>query len=1643
VKTRLFIILVVSVLLVSFGFVVPVSANGLGPIVNGSFETGNYTGWTLSELYLNQMDAEDGTFGIAEDGETIYYGSLTWDFHDELDVTQWSEGLPITYNATDGNYLAYILVNASQHLRMYQDITLDAGATNLTWDMWYTNHDLYFDPGYQYLAVYLRDTDDNIIETLFKTTQGVDDPSIPMTSFSADISAYAGETVRLDIEQGQYNFYFDSAFDDFAIAGGANPIVNGSFETGNYTGWNLLEWTVPSPAYPYNGTFGIAANGETINYDDSTWDFHDEVYVTQESPGLPITYNATDGSYLAYMLTNYGEVLRMYQDITLSPDATTLTWDMWYTNHPGSFDPEDQFLAVCLRDTDDNIIETLFKTAEGIDPDSIPMTSFSRDISGYAGTTVRLDIESAQIYGCLDAAFDNFAIEGAITGGKLFMVDGYNSTIYELDPSTGAVLNTISTPTATDGGGDGLAYGNGRMFFSTIGSDTIYEIDPSDGDIINQFGLLPKVAVYGAEEASWNADVQAKLTSTGLFSQVDAFTVVSGDPTPTLAELQEYDAVLVYSDWEFGNSTAIGDVLADYVDAGGGVVLATFAFWDPAGYGGGVGGRISTEGYLPFSQNAQDDGTNLTLVADQPSHPILSGVTSFNGGLSSYFNTVNLTENAYLVAHWSNDVPLIAVKEPMTEGAGCVVGLNFVPVSSDMMSEYWDSSTDGDLLMANSLLFAAAGETAEIEIDALGFSGDKLYALEYGSNATIHVLHPDTGASITVLEPGIPLVGGLTFAGTYGSLFVSNSGGEQLPSFGMTNQGFEDGNFAGWDVYTGSSGNASVNTTWESPNGANYTAAGGGYFALLQNGAQNESTYISQNFTVNEGDVIGGWAFFSTEENPIVDPGFNDQCSVDIMDSSTLVDRVFFADTYDANWPDTPWTYWSWTANSTGTYTLVARVVNIGDDKYPSYMGLDIPLEQPSTIYEINAETGAVLNSFPAAAGSGFELYGLGFSSTRNTLFLGFYGSNMIYEVDPDTGWVINSFAGPAEGTAISALAADECGVSPSTPEADFYASQITVCVGAQIDFFDDSTGTYDSWFWDFGDGSNSTDENPSHTYTSAGNYTVSLTISDGYGDDTETKNDYITVSPQPVANFHATATDFCANATMDFFDDSSGTYDSWFWDFGDGSNSTAQNPSHAYASAGNYTVSLTVSNCCCSHTETKSDYITVRPRPEADFHASDTTICANVAVNFTDDSTGVLDAWYWDFGDGSYSTDQNPSHTYASAGNYTVILGVNNDWCDDVETKINYITVLAQPVANFHASDTSPCVDVEIDFFDESTGGYDNWFWDFGDGSNSTDPNPSHTYSTAGNYAVSLTISNGCGSDTETKNSYIEVLPLPEADFHASNITICANVGIDFFDDSTGTCNSWYWDFGDGSNSTDPNPSHTYSTAGNYTVSLTISNGCGSDTETKNSYIEVLPLPEADFHASDTSPSANVTINFTDDSTGTYDSWYWDFGDGSNSTLQNPSHNYTSVGNYTVSLTISNGCGDDTETKVNYIQVISGYSVDIDIKPGVFPNSINLRSKGKLVSVAILTTPGFNASIVDPSTVEFAGAAPVKWEMVDVPEVLDSRGRKYIGDGDTDLLLYFKIGELQLTSASTEATLTGETFGGVPIQGTDSVSVV
>lgn len=248
----------------------------------------------------------------------------------------------------------------------------------------------------------------------------------------------------------------------------------------------------------------------------------------------------------------------------------------------------------------------------------------------------------------------------------------------------------------------------------------------------------------------------------------------------------------------------------------------------------------------------------------------------------------------------------------------------------------------------------------------------------------------------------------------------------------------------------------------------------------------------------------------------------------------------------------------------------------------------------------------------------------------------------------------------------------------PGVPSAAFSASPLSGPAPLAVQFTDQSTGNITSWHWDFGDGSTSTEQNPIHTYTSPGVYTVTLTVSGPGGSDTETKPNYITVNhPAPTADFTASPTSGTAPLAVQFTDQSTGDIMAWDWLFGDGHKSGARHPLHTYESAGTYTVSLTVTGPGGSDTETKPDYISVStPPPVANFSASPLSGVAPLTVSFTDQSTGEITAWLWDFGDGSTSTQQNPTHTYDTPGTYTVTLTVTGPGGSDSFSRANYITV-------------------------------------------------------------------------------------------------------------------------------------------------------------------------------------------------------------------------------------------------------------------------------------------------------------------------------------------------------------------------------
>ena len=535
----------------------------------------------------------------------------------------------------------------------------------------------------------------------------------------------------------------------------------------------------------------------------------------------------------------------------------------------------------------------------------------------------------------------------------------------------------------------------------------------------------------------------------------------------------------------------------------------------------------------------------------------------------------------------------------------------------------------------------------------------------------------------------------------------------------------------------------------------------------------------------------------------------------------------------------------------------------------------------------------------------------------------GDYSNMVIDPIDDHTFWYTSQHVGSGDSqkTKIASI------VFPgSVLMANFSATPLSGMAPLEVAFSDLSTGAILSWAWDFGDGGTSVLQNPVHTYTNAGIYTVSLTITDSQDTDSEIKTNYIQVSgPNPVADFSGTPTSGTSPLEVSFTDLSINAVTSWTWDFGDGGASVLQNPVYIYQNAGIYTVSLTVSGPDGTDTEIKTDYITVSAAaPVADFTGFPTLGLPPLDVTFTDLSTNEIDTWAWSFGDGGTSVAQHPMHTYLNEGVYTVTLTVSGPGGTDTEIKTEYITIAGPtPVAEFSATPTSGSPPLEVEFTDLSINQIDSWAWDFGDGATSTSQNPMHIYANEGLYTVTLTVIGPDGTDTEIKTDYITVsIPMPVANFSGSPTSGTSPLEVVFTDLTTNDIDTWAWDFGDGTTSATQNPTHTYANEGVYTVSLTVTGPGGTDTEIKTDYITVAnPETTADFSATPLSGLKPLLVIFTDLSINAT-TWAWNFGDGGTSTLQNPVHIYQNSGVYTVSLTVSGSGGSDTKIRTNYITV-------------------------------------------------------------------------------------------------------------------------
>ncbi|MGB9940735.1 PKD domain-containing protein [Methanosarcina sp.] len=423
-------------------------------------------------------------------------------------------------------------------------------------------------------------------------------------------------------------------------------------------------------------------------------------------------------------------------------------------------------------------------------------------------------------------------------------------------------------------------------------------------------------------------------------------------------------------------------------------------------------------------------------------------------------------------------------------------------------------------------------------------------------------------------------------------------------------------------------------------------------------------------------------------------------------------------------------------------------------------------------------------------------------------------------------------------------------------------------------------------------------------------------------------------VSASPVANFTSNLTSGNVPLTVQFNDTSTGSPTSWDWNFGDGTYSNMQNTTHSFTTARIYNVTLTVSGRGRSSAITRSITVSEIPLyPVANFSTNIIEGFAPLTVQFTDLSENATSV-NWDFnGDGnSDSDDRNPVYEFTIPGNYTVNLtATNENGTDSTSSTINVLEKSAPvlPVANFSANKTEGFAPLSVQFNDSSEN-ETSVNWDFGDGTNSTEQSPIHTYSATGNYSVNLTASNKNG--TASKSGTIIVLEKPVPVFPVANFS--ANVTLGFaplsvkFAYLSENADTVSWDFNnDGiADSTERNPVHKYAVPGTYKVNLTVGNTEGRDsklvtiTVLKESEPSVPPV--ADFSANTTKGYAPLSVKFTDCSEHAV-SWSWDFdNDGrTDSSSRNPVYLYPVPGIYTVKLTVTNV--DGRNSKITTIKVL------------------------------------------------------------------------------------------------------------------------
>lgn len=510
--------------------------------------------------------------------------------------------------------------------------------------------------------------------------------------------------------------------------------------------------------------------------------------------------------------------------------------------------------------------------------------------------------------------------------------------------------------------------------------------------------------------------------------------------------------------------------------------------------------------------------------------------------------------------------------------------------------------------------------------------------------------------------------------------------------------------------------------------------------------------------------------------------------------------------------------------------------------------------------------------------------------------------------------------------------------------------SSVNKCLDSAIQFTDSSTtpsGSISSRKWNFGDGNTSTATNPTHTYTTAGNYNVKLVITNSLGcSDSITQS--ITVYPKPVVSFSVNDSIQCISGNSFVYTNltsiTSGSVSSYKWTFGDTATSTATSPSHSFADTGTYITKLVaVSNKGCKDSASKT--MKVLNGPTVSFTINDTDQCLT-GNSFVYNSTatangGTITNYAWTFGNGNTSTAASPAaQTYATAGTYTVKLIITNSkGCIDSLSKTIYVYAMPAPAFTFGATSFCAPFTSAVSNTTAASPFITAWKWSIQGNtsvtiSNDTAKQPTFTFpdnqsGTDSNYIIKLkaTSKDGCKDSTTVT---ITIKARPKTIYTLVNDS-CGPIVFTVQNNST-NASGYAWS---------SNPATSFSNAAvaqptitlarnqtgsniNYIIKL-VTSSAGGCKDSLNDTVKVYADPLAKFSMTNTDSCGPLRIYFTNNSTPVAGTTYnWDFGNGVGSTVKDTNIiYYNNSGNdstYSIKLIATSGlgCSDDSIRTVN-----------------------------------------------------------------------------------------------------------------------------